>query len=242
MSRTPGHAHPAGAASAPAAAKPAPAKPGAETMMTPRNMAIGGGAAVALALVVALFVWKPWAPDPPRLNEPPAAIAKFAASSDMDDLPFPHQRQFMELLDEKDDAVLEAYEQGQLDDQQYRRVLQLAWYGEHLKKMDNYHSKPPSQRTAYLDKQADKKRKKKSDPKKNVESDPKSALKAEEIERDDSTEEQDVKQWPSDVRQKWTEYRTAWESRKQFHKDQRDREKAAQPAGAEAAASPEGGS
>ena len=244
MSRTPGHAHPAaapaGAApvpakSAPAAqTKPAPAgpaqsaKPGAAAALTPRTLAIGGGALAAVALLVALFVWKPWAPEPPRLNEPPAEIAKYSASH-IADLPFTHQRQFMELLDEKDDAVLEAYEQGKLNDQEYRRVLQLAWYGEHLKKMDNYHSKPPSQRTAYLDKQVDKKRKKKSDPKKNNESDSKSALKADEIERDDSTEEQDIKRWPSDVRQKWVEYRTAWANRKQFLKNQRDQQKSAEP-------------
>jgi hypothetical protein len=245
MSRTPGHAHPAAAAASaakPAAPNSAPAtdaKPGAAAATSRRNLAIGGGALAAVALLAALFVWKPWAPEPPRLNEPPAEIAKFSAAH-LGGLPFSHQRQFMELLDEKDDAVLEAYEQGKLNDAEYRRVLQLAWYGEHLKKMDNYHSKPPSQRTAYLDKQADKKRKKKSDPKKNVESDSKSALKAEEIERDDSTEEQDVKQWPSDVRQKWAEYRTAWSNRKQFLKEQRDQQKAAEPAGAEAAATPGG--
>jgi hypothetical protein len=244
MSRTPGHAHPAGATGAAAgAARPAagtPAKPGAAAALTPRNLTIGGSALAGVVLLVALFAWKPWAPEPPRLNQPPAAIAKFAATSGMRSLPFSHQRQFMELLDDKDDAVQEAYEQGTLDDQEYRRVLQLAWYGEHLKKMDNYHSKPPSQRTAYLDKQADKKRKKKADPKKNVESDSKSALKAEEIERDDSTEEQDIKQWPSDVRQKWMEYRTAWSNRKQFLKDQRDQQKAAEANGAETAA-PSGG-
>jgi hypothetical protein len=189
-------------------------------------------------LLVVLLVWKPWAPTPPRLNEDPALIAKFAVSANMDDLPFSQQRQFMELLDEKDERVLEAYEQGMLNDQEFRRALQLEWYGEHLKKMDNYHSKPPSQRAAYLDKQVEKKRKKKSKSK-DEETDSKSPLKADEIERDDSTEEQDIKRWPADVRQKWMEYRTAWSNRKQYWKDLNDQKKEAAKA-AEAAATPAG--
>ena len=59
--------------------------------------------------------------------------------------------------DEKDKRVEEAYDQGMLTDQEYRRALQLGWYGEHLKKMDNYLSKPPQHRAAYLDKQVYKK-------------------------------------------------------------------------------------
>ena len=262
MSRTPAHAGAGagGPGAAPGAAKPAApaakapgapvspaAKPhaGAAAHLSPRNLIVGGSAIAAVALLVVLFMWKPWAPEPPRLNQDPAQIAKFAASSHMDDLPFAHQRQFMELLDDKDDRVLEAYEQGMLTDQEFRRVLQLEWYGEHLKKMENYHSKPPQQRAAYLDKQVDKKRKKKSKEKDEPEPDGKTPLKAAEIERDDSTEEQDIKQWPTDVRQKWMEYRTAWANRKQYWKDQRDQKKATEEAakgaaGAEAAATPPG--
>ena len=258
MSRTPAHAGAGGPGAAPGAAKPtspaakAPGAPpppaarphaGAAAHLTPRNLIIGGSALAAVVLLVVLFSWRPWAPEPPRLNEDPAQIAKFAASPHMDDLPFSHQRQFMELLDDKDDRVQEAYEQGMLNDQEFRRALQLGWYGEHLKKMDNYLSKPPPQRAAYLDKQVEKRRKKKDKEKAEPEPDGKTPLKADEIERDDSTEEQDVKRWPADVRQKWLEYRTAWANRKQYWKDQRDQQKATEEAakgaaGAEAAASP----
>jgi hypothetical protein len=249
MSRTPAHAGASGPGATPGGARPGGARPGtpasaksaaaAATPFTRRNLIAGGSALAAVALLVALWIWKPWAPSPPRLNEDPALIARFAASSHMDDLPFSQQRQYMELLDDKDDRVVEAYEQGMLNDQEYRRALQLEWYGEHLKKMDKYHSKPPSQRAAYLDSQVEKKRKKKSKSKSETESDSKSALKPEEIERDDSTEDQDIKRWPADVRQKWNEYRTAWSNRKQYWKDLNDQKKEAAKA-AEAAATPAG--
>src|SRR5688572_14715759 len=128
MSRTPAHAGAGATGSggtrpgAPAPAKPAAA---AATPLTRRNLIAAGSALAAVVLLVALWLWKPWAPSPPRLNEDPALIARFAASSHMDDLPFSQQRQFMELLDDKDDRVVEAYEQGMLNDQEYRRALQL---------------------------------------------------------------------------------------------------------------------
>jgi hypothetical protein len=185
--------------------------------LTRRNLIIGGSAAAAV-LLIGLVVWKPWAPNPPRLNSDPGVIAKFAASSSMRRLPFDQQRQYMEILDEKHDAVEKAYDDGRLSDQEFRRALQLAWYGEHLKKMDKFFSKPPTLQMAYLDSQVDKKirRKKKNKADK---PDSASALTTEEIDRDDSTEDQDIKGWPSDVRERWSSYRAAYASRKQFWKD-----------------------
>src|SRR5687768_13832861 len=125
---------PTTAPAAPPAGAPAatPQKPGLAAQLSNRNVLIGGGAAVGIALLVALFLWKPWSPQPPRLNEDPALIAKWAASPKLHRIPFDQQRQIMEVLDEKDKRVEEAYDQGTLSDQEYRRALQLAWYGEHL--------------------------------------------------------------------------------------------------------------
>jgi hypothetical protein len=251
MSRTPSHAagggpggprpsaaKPAAAAPRPAAtaaaapsgaapAAPARARPTMAELLRKPQVIKYGSAAVGLLLLIGLFVWHPWSPRPPRLNEDPAVIARYAASS-IHKLPFDYQRQYMELLDEKDKRVEEAYEQGQLSDQEFRRALQLAWYGEHLKKMDNFYSKPPSMRLMYLDKQVEKKRRKKLKDKDEAKPDDKAPLKADEIDRDDSTEEQDVKRWPADVRQRWTEYRTALANRKQYWKDQKEQHKADQ--------------
>jgi hypothetical protein len=243
MSRTPafGHAGAGGAAgqkpapgapAKPVAAAP-PAGPAAPAPLVTRRIALAAGAVVASLLVLALVLWKPWASPPPRLNSDPHIIAKFAAGGSFDDLPFPQQREYMDILDDKDDALLAAYKDGRLTDQQYRRALQLGWYDKQLDRMENYFERPPGQRNAYLDKFA--RPKKKGDGKKDdeeEESDDLSPLKAEEIDRDDSTEERDIQKWPSDVRQKWVEYRQALAARKQYWKDQ---EKAA-----EAAAAPTG--
>ena len=201
---------------APAAAGPAT---GLAAQLTRRNLIIGGSAAAVLVLLIGLFAWKPWSATGPRLNSDPGVIAKYAASSSLRRLPFEQQRQYMEVLDEKDKAVEQAYDEGRLTDQEFRRALQLAWYGEHLKKMDKFFSKPPTMRLAYLDSQVDKKIRKKKKNKGGPKPDDSSALTSEEIDRDDSTEAEDIKSWPGDVQQRWNEYRSAYASRKQFWKD-----------------------
>jgi hypothetical protein len=208
-------------AAAPPAPTAAPAPPAAArpAWWQSRQNLIIAGSALGLILLVALFVWKPWAVNGPRLNSDPGEIARFAASSSMRRVPFEQQRQYMEVLDEKDKAVEKAYDEGRLTDQEYRRALQLAWYGDHLKKMDKFFAKPPTMRLAYLDSQVDKKIRKKKKKKADPKADDSAALTSDEIDRDDSTEAEDIKGWPGDVQQRWNEYRSAYASRKQFWKD-----------------------
>ena len=211
----------------PAAQNPAkPAKPG---LFANRNVVYGAAGAGALVLVVALLLWRPWQPSPPRLNSEPYVIAKFAASSAMDDLPFSQQREYMDILADKDDALLAAYKDGRLTDQEYRRALQLGWYDKHLDRMEKFYDRPPMRRIEYIDSKVLGKKIKAAavaagapgakKPKDEEKSDDMTALKPEEIDRDDSNEEQDIKRWPADVRQKWTEYRAAVAARKDFYKE-----------------------
>ena len=144
--------------------------------------------------------------------------------------PWSMQREYMEVLDEKEEALLEGYKGGSLTDQQYRRALQLGWYGKHLDRMDKFFRLNPMQRALFLDDKVLDKRDvnpglpKKKDPKK---SDERSALNPEEVERDDSTEEQDIARWPADVRQKWDAYRAAVRERKDFHRERYEKAQAA---------------
>ncbi len=237
MSRTPSHAHaPSGASDgpAPAATKPpaavkagsppAGAKAGVNDLLTKRNLILGGSVAVALALVIALWAWKPWQPEPPRLNSEPYLIAKFGVSGAFDDLPFPQQREYMDILDETEKDLLADYKEGKLSDQEYRRALQLGWYDKHLDRAENYAALSPAKRPAYLDKWARPDDQGKSEDDVEEKNDGKKServgpRKAEDIKRDDSTEDADVRGWPADVRQRWIDYRTALKARKQYWKD-----------------------
>lgn len=215
-----------------------PANLGRPDPFSKRNLVLGGSVGGALVLLaIALLVWRPWSPPPPRLNEHPAKIAKFATSPALDKVPFSQQREYMDILDDKEDAVVDAYAKGTLDDQEYRRALQLGWYGKHLGRMDKFFNRPPGLRIMYIDEKVlGKKLKKKNPaaaaamsgkPRKDDEekSDDLSPLKPEEIERDDSTEEQDIKKWPPEVQQKWAEYRAVLANRKAFFKDLERKEK-----------------
>ena len=253
-----GHAKHATPAAATAAAAPAPnspshdragksvsgppAAPPKPDLFSQRNLMLGGSALAGLVLFIALLVWRPWQPTPPRLNEQPYKIAQFAATSGMDRLPWSQQREFMEVLDAKDKAVLAAYNEGKLSDQEYRRALQLAWYGKHLDRMDKFFNRPPQLRQWYIDEKvlgkkikknsaaqpggkqpdANKEDKPKKDKDKSDDTEP---LKADEIDRDDSTEAQDIKKWPGEVQAKWAEYRRVLAERKEFFKELERQEK-----------------
>jgi hypothetical protein len=157
----------------------------------------------------------------------------------MDRLPWAQQREYMDVLNAKDEALVTAYKEGKLTDVQFRRAKQLGWYDKHLDRMDKFFERPPQFRQQYIDEKVLGKKMKKAGipvpgkngkPKKEKEkdtekSDDASPLKPEEIDRDDSTEEQDIKKWPADVRQKWLDYRAAVAQRKEAFKEMERQEK-----------------
>jgi hypothetical protein len=223
-------ATPAAATKPPAAANPA----AAAAANKKRLLWAGGGAAAGVALLVSLAAWKPWRAEPPRLNEEPATIARFVNTSAFAGLPFDRQYAYMEILDDKEDAIVAAYKEGRLDDVEYRKALQAAYLGKHLSRMKKYVAKTPGPaRDAYVDNLLDKKKKKgdgkaggakagagKAKPPKDgaKKSDDLSPLTAEEIKRDDSEEQQQIDAWPATVRQQWQEYRQALAERKRLRK------------------------
>jgi hypothetical protein len=113
--------------------------------------------------------------------------------------------------------------------------------------MEKFFARPPQLRQQYIDEKVLGKKMKKGGmpvpskngkPKKekdNEKSDDASPLKPEEIDRDDSTEEQDIKKWPADVRQKWLDYRAALGQRKEAFKEYERQEKDKKKANAGAA-------
>jgi hypothetical protein len=214
----------AAAAKGQAAPPTAAATPGAPVNRKLLYGGIAGG--VLLALVIALLVWKPWITEPPRLNEEPWKIARFVTLPEFKKLPFERQFTYMELLDDKEDAIAQAYNEKKLDDQQYAAALQAAYLGKHMKRARNYAEKgTPRAREAYLDKILDKKKKGGGTAK------PKSKgtepADADEIKRDDSEEQETINRWPTDAQAQWTAYRMALKSRKDQLKEQKEQREAA---------------
>jgi hypothetical protein len=203
--------------------------PAAAAARKKQMILIGAGALVVLLLGV--FAWSRLrSVEPPRLNSEPHVIGSFTATSDFDRLPFDKKWQFYELMDDKEDALKAAYAAGKMNDDEYRKALQAAYYGKHLSRMKKYFEKPPGrERTAYLDKLVQKKYEdddKKGDGKTSGKSDSTAPLTAEEIKRDDTDQEGDISAWPADVRTKWEEYKLEYKKRKDLYKQTREDEKA----------------
>src|SRR5687767_1551665 len=86
---TPGASHAKPAAATGASTPPAPVGGNSKTITGPgakpnyfskRNLVLGGSALAAVVVLIGLMVWRPWQPEPPRLNEQPYKIAQFAAT------------------------------------------------------------------------------------------------------------------------------------------------------------------
>jgi hypothetical protein len=207
------------------------ANPAAAAARKKQMILIGAGALVVLLLGV--FAWSRFrSVEAPRLNSDPHVIGSFTATSAFDRLPFEKKWQYYELMDDKEPALKAAYAAGKMNDDEYRKALQAAYYGKHLARMKKYFEKPPGrERTAYLDKLVQKKyeddnKDKKGPGKGSAKSDSHSPLTAEEIKRDDTDQEGDISAWPADVRTKWEEYKKEYKARKDLHKQAREDEKA----------------
>jgi len=193
----------------------------------------GAGAAALIALLVAgLLAWKPWQSGPPRLNEAPAKIASFATSGDFSKLPFDRQVVYLKQMDAKEDALVEAYRAGRMNEEEYRKSLEAAYLGRQLGRMKKYFERTPgAERDAYLDKLLVKKESEKrgeppppklaADGKlKQPKVDAKDAADLKDLKRDDSEESTVVKSWPADVQKQWQEFHSALRARKRLPREQ----------------------
>jgi hypothetical protein len=184
-----------------------------------------GGAALVVAVAV-LLIFQPWHKPVPRLNDEPARIAQLASSSDFAKMPFSQREVYMKVMDQKKAQIEQAYANGKLTDDEYRKALEAAHLGRLLDHMKKYYARPPGRaRELYLDKVIDKKEKKVASLKKSPSA--KKDKKADAIPRDDSEEDVEINSWPAEVRGQFLQFRQALNEHKKLHKDLK---KAAEPA------------
>ena len=175
-------------------------------------MILAGAGIVLLGLsiwLIATFMTS----NVPRLNESTIVLAKFAATKQYDSLSFDQQRQYMKVLEKREQDLDKAFEQHQISESEFRNALEQAWLGKHLSRVENFRGLAPGQpRIEYLakllDKKVDKERKH-----------PHTST-ANEIKVDESAAEARVESWPPDIRAQWQMFHAA------YHDAKKAREKA----------------
>jgi hypothetical protein len=88
---------------------------------------------------------------PPRLNQPPATIARFVGTSNFDQLPYDRQRLYIKELSGKRHELEADYKAGKLTPQQWQDTLAMLWLGKQFKHIDHYNSLGNLDKKIYLD-------------------------------------------------------------------------------------------
>jgi hypothetical protein len=115
---------------------------------------VGVAAAVVLLVgysIYAYFDHVSRSAAPPRLNAPPAAIARFVGTPNFDQLPYDRQRLYMKELSGKKRELEADYKAGKLTPQQWQDTLAILWLGKQFKHIDRYNSLGNLDKKIYLD-------------------------------------------------------------------------------------------
>jgi hypothetical protein len=197
---------------------------------SPANIPSRGGIdrrAIKLLALLAILVilgggiwiaWRQFHKGIPRLDASTVELAKFAITSEFDKLPFESQRQYMKVLEkrEEDKELEKVWKDKKITDTEYKASMNVAWLAKHLSRVDKYFSfRPGQERIDYLNKLLDKQEKDKTKPKK-----PGDTSDDEVVHRDKTVAKMRTDTWPPEIRDQW----------KQFNKILKDQEKAREKA------------
>ena len=202
---------------------------------TARDVRTATLAAVIVVLLVTgatgLYLFYRTSDSAPRLDAPIEEVARFVSDPRFKSLPFERQRRYMEVLDDREDELDQAYRDEKLNATEYRRGLELAWFGKELPRMEKYASLAPAEQAAYIDERVDKKEEKDRKKEKNRgdgggKSD-QSAVAAPSPgpipgKRDEQSEKDIPRSWPTEWREKWKKYREALKDRREDREEQRE--------------------
>src|SRR5947207_8191189 len=112
-------------------------------------------AALVVAIVGGVALWKTMHPGPPPVTAPTEKLAAFVTSDAFLKLPYEKQKEYLGALDARNgDGELEKFWRAQkVTDLQMGMLREGAWLGKYIGRMDKFFTAPPgSQRMEYIGK------------------------------------------------------------------------------------------
>jgi len=186
-----------------------PDAPQSAKSSSPKAAILGAGAAALVLIVAGIAFFGRGRGQPPPLNADTVTLVKFVASDAYGKLNYDQQRQFMGVLEDREDndELKDAFNSGKIDEKQYRTALLEAWAGEQLKRSEKYaRTNGEAAKLKYLNELSAKKAKSKSAKPKNPSDTP---TRHESIKRDPSLEDARMASLPPEVREQWQKFREA---------------------------------
>jgi hypothetical protein len=225
--------------------------------VTPLQAGIVIGSVLLLVGLGYLIYIKTRAPELPPVNADTVTLAKFLSDEKYGELDFQQQFKFMKVMEDRDDKkeIRKAFLDGQLNEEEYRQAKLEAWVAQQINRTDKFlEAAPGRDRIAYItervkkdedddDKDDKDKDKDKDDGNKGAGDkggDGDKAPKAELPKVDPSLKKARLEQLPADVRERYRQYKEAYDEeqdRRDLEKKAKKAQKAAtQPGGTPAAA------
>jgi hypothetical protein len=186
-----------------------PAAPAPEGKNDKRRLALVMACIAGLVIVVATvaFFARP-RNQVPLLNADTVTLVKFVASDGYGKLGFSQQRQFMGVLEDRDDndELKNAFNAGQINEKEYRAALLEAWVGEQLKRSEKYgRTSGEEAKQKYLQELVARKQKNKTVKPKTEDANDRTAG----IKRDSTLEDARMANLPPEVREQWQKFKAA---------------------------------
>lgn len=123
------------------------------------------GVLVAVVLIGALVAAVSRGESEPPLNADTLTLVKFVNEPAYQKLPFPRQQLYMKVLEDRDDndQLEDAFDAGQITEDQFRAAILEACLGQQLKRSDKFHGYANEQaRLRYVRELRDKKRRRRN--------------------------------------------------------------------------------
>jgi hypothetical protein len=198
---------PASSSSAAAPAKPKPSG---------RRTALMVGVLFGIVAAVSLLAVAMKAPEAPPMNADTVTLVKFVTTERYANLPFDRQRDYMYVLEGRDDNdELEAsFESGRITEAEYRAAILEAWLGQQLRRTQKYTALSGRARDEYVQSLVEKKlsKKKPDDVKKPATAGADGGKPK--VKRDTSADDPRIAKWPAEVRAQYEKYKQAYDAAK----------------------------